>query len=79
LDVQTTGIKANSIALGNPSKHGKVYGLYRSRPLGRNGMMIRQDWLENVGLQPPKTIDDFYNILKALATQDPDKNGSRMC
>ncbi|RAV17310.1 extracellular solute-binding protein [Paenibacillus contaminans] len=67
--------KANPITLKNSSVDGKVYGLYRTRPLGRNGMMIRQDWLENVGLQPPKTIDDFYNVLKAFAAQDPDKNG----
>ncbi|RED56594.1 extracellular solute-binding protein [Cohnella lupini] len=35
---------------------------------------IRQDWLDNLGLQGPKTMDDVLNIAKAFATQDPDKN-----
>ncbi|GAB2670712.1 extracellular solute-binding protein [Paenibacillus thermoaerophilus] len=67
--------KANPIILNNTSIDGKLYGIYRGRPLGRNGIVYRKDWLEAVGLQPPKTIDDFYNMLKAFATKDPDKNG----
>ncbi|AEI44152.1 extracellular solute-binding protein [Paenibacillus mucilaginosus] len=67
--------KANPIVLNNSSIDGKNYGIYRTRALARNGIMYRKDWLENVGLQEPKTIDDFYNILKAFATKDPDKNG----
>ncbi|MCY9668105.1 extracellular solute-binding protein [Paenibacillus alginolyticus] len=67
--------KANPIVNNNISIDGKIYGIYRSRPLGRNGIVYRKDWLENVGLQPPKTIDDFYNMLKAFKEKDPDKNG----
>lgn len=67
--------KANPIVQNNISIDGKVYGIYRSRPLGRNGILYRKDWLENVGLQPPKTIDEFYNMLKAFKEKDPDKNG----
>jgi putative aldouronate transport system substrate-binding protein len=67
--------KANSVILNNSSIEGKNYGIYRGRALGRNGIVYRKDWLDNVGMQPPKTIDDFYNMLKAFATKDPDKNG----
>lgn len=67
--------KANSIVLNNISVDGKIYGIYRSRALGRNGVSIRKDWLENLGLGIPKTIDEFYNVLKAFTTQDPDRNG----
>lgn len=67
--------KANPVILNNSSIEGKNYGIYRGRALGRNGIVYRKDWLDNVGLQPPKTIDDFYNMLKAFATKDPDKNG----
>ncbi|UUZ96214.1 extracellular solute-binding protein [Paenibacillus sp. P25] len=67
--------KANPIVLNNTSIDGKVYGIYRARALGRNAIVYRKDWLENVGLQPPKTIDDFYNMLKAFTNNDPDKNG----
>ncbi|WP_299088545.1 extracellular solute-binding protein [uncultured Metabacillus sp.] len=67
--------QANEITLNNSSIGGKIYGIYRSRPLGRNGITFRKDWLENVGLQTPKTIDDFYNVLKAFTEKDPDGNG----
>jgi putative aldouronate transport system substrate-binding protein len=66
--------QANPLVLDNISVDGKIYGIYRSRALGRNGIAYRKDWLEKVGLQPPKTIDDFYNMLKAFKTKDPDGN-----
>jgi len=61
--------------LWNTAINGKYYALYRSRPFGRNGITYRKDWLANVGLQEPKTIDDFYNMVKAFTNNDPDKNG----
>ena len=36
---------------------------------------LRQDWLDKLGLQTPKTIDDIMNIAVAFATKDPDGNG----
>ena len=60
----------------NTSIDGKVYGVYRSRELGRAGVSIRKDWLDKLGLEQPKTIDDFYNVLKAFKEQDPDGNGA---
>ncbi|NTV89666.1 MAG: extracellular solute-binding protein [Clostridiales bacterium] len=30
------------------------------------GPMIRQDWLDELGLQTPVTYDDYYNVLKAF-------------
>ena len=35
----------------------------------------RQDWLENLGLEPPQNADEVAEIAVALATQDPDGNG----
>jgi putative aldouronate transport system substrate-binding protein len=67
--------QANPVIMKNSSIEGKNYGVYRGRALGRNGINYRKDWLENVGLEPPKTIDDFYNMLKAFKEQDPDRNG----
>jgi putative aldouronate transport system substrate-binding protein len=54
---------------------GKYYGLYRSRDYGRNGIVYRKDWAQNLGIAEPKTIDDYYNMLKAFTNNDPDKNG----
>jgi len=67
--------KANKDVLWNTAINGKYYGLYRTRPYGRNGITFRKDWLANVGLEQPKTIDDFYKMLKAFTNNDPDKNG----
>ncbi|MBY0144417.1 extracellular solute-binding protein [Neobacillus niacini] len=67
--------KANEITLQNSAIDGKTYGIYRARPLGRLGVTFRSDWLNNVGLETPKTIDDFYNVLKAFTHDDPDGNG----
>ncbi|GAB1159061.1 extracellular solute-binding protein [Paenibacillus illinoisensis] len=65
----------NDIITNNASIDGKTYGIYRGRPLGRNGITIRKDWLENLGLEAPKNLDDLYNVLKAFTTDDPDGNG----
>lgn len=59
----------------NISIDSRVYGIYRSRELGRSGITIRKDWLDNLGLDMPKTIDDLYNVLKAFKEDDPDRNG----
>ncbi|MFK7693288.1 extracellular solute-binding protein [Paenibacillus sp. HJGM_3] len=67
--------QSNPVIMNNSSIDGKNYGIYRGRALGRNGINYRKDWLEAVGMQPPKTIDDFYNMLKAFKEKDPDKNG----
>lgn len=67
--------RANEVILNNSSIDGKNYGIYRGRPLGRNGVYYRKDWLEKVGLSEPQTIDEFYAMLKAFKEQDPDGNG----
>jgi putative aldouronate transport system substrate-binding protein len=67
--------QANEITLQNSSIDGKVYGIYRARPLGRLGVTFRKDWLTNLGIENPQTIDEFYNVLKAFTHDDPDGNG----
>lgn len=67
--------RMNDIALNAISIDGKVYGIYRERDLARDGVMLRKDWLDNVGLPVPKTLDDYYKVLKAFVNNDPDKNG----
>ncbi len=67
--------KLNTQIVNNISIDGKLYGLPRTRPISRQGIIFRKDWLDNLGLQPPKTTDDLYNILQAFTNKDPDKNG----
>ena len=54
---------------------GKLYGVYRGRALGRNGLTFRKDWADNLGLEAPETIEDVYNMLHAFTYDDPDGNG----
>lgn len=55
---------------------GKTYGIPRVRPLdGHESLIIRQDWLDNVGLKAPTTTDELYKVLEAFTKNDPDKNG----
>ena len=39
------------------------------------GFQIRQDWLDKLGLELPKTKEEFYHVLKAFKEGDPNGNG----
>ncbi|MBD7969194.1 extracellular solute-binding protein [Paenibacillus gallinarum] len=38
-------------------------------------LAYRSDWLETLGLEPPQTLDEFRQVLKAITMEDPDRNG----
>lgn len=38
-------------------------------------VFIRADWMENLGLKEPKSLDDILNIAHAFVYNDPDGNG----
>lgn len=38
-------------------------------------LWIRKDWLDNLKLQPPKTMDELEQVARAFVQQDPDQNG----
>ncbi|UUZ83657.1 extracellular solute-binding protein [Paenibacillus sp. P26] len=59
----------------NISVDGKIYGVPNFSDMGRAAIVYRKDWLDNLGLKPPTTIDEWYNVLKAMTLNDPDKNG----
>ncbi len=58
------------------TQDGKVYGFPYSRfDAFHQVVYIRKQWLENLGLEVPKTIDDYYNVLRAFTFDDPDQDG----
>ncbi|MDF2923281.1 MAG: extracellular solute-binding protein family 1 [Paenibacillaceae bacterium] len=67
--------KADPGIMNNISVDGKNYAMYRYVAPAQVGVLYRKDWLEALNLQQPKTVDDFYNMLKAFKLQDPDKDG----
>lgn len=56
---------------------GKVYSIPMIRPGDgkRNVIGIRGDWLEELGLDVPHTIEEFEEVLDAFTYGDPDGNG----
>ncbi|TVY07546.1 extracellular solute-binding protein [Paenibacillus cremeus] len=60
----------------NVAFKGKTMGIPRVRPTdGHESLLIRQDWLDKLGLKAPKTMDEFFNVMEAFTKQDPDGNG----
>jgi putative aldouronate transport system substrate-binding protein len=57
------------------SIEGKLYGIPFQKDKARNGVVIRKDWLEKVGLSVPKTTDELMEVAKAFTEKDPDGNG----
>ncbi|MCU6708550.1 extracellular solute-binding protein [Paenibacillus sp. J5C_2022] len=41
------------------------------------GWFIREDWLEKLQLEAPKTVDELYTVMKAFREQDPNGNGQK--
>jgi len=55
---------------------GHQYGLPEPPPLPRReGLVIRQDWLTALGLEPPTTLEELFEVAVAFTEQDPDGNG----
>lgn len=40
-------------------------------------LIVRKDWLEKLKLKTPVTYEDYLNMLKAFALNDPDGNGKK--
>ena len=55
---------------------GSMYGLPDPGAMvSTDGLVIRQDWLDKLGLKAPTTLDEFLTVAKAFTKNDPDGNG----
>lgn len=55
---------------------GHQYGLPELPPIPRReGLVVRKDWLDNLGLEPPTTLEELYDVAVAFTEDDPDGNG----
>ncbi|WP_342437160.1 extracellular solute-binding protein [Paenibacillus sp. FSL L8-0436] len=63
--------------LNQAAVDGKIYGLYTERPSSRQGIIIRQDWLDHLQLNKPQTLDALYEVMKQFTYNDPDGNGKQ--
>jgi putative aldouronate transport system substrate-binding protein len=55
--------------------NGKIYGIpYQGGPGAgyRWNLVMRKDYLEGMGAKVPKTLDEYYNLLKKVKAEKPD-------
>ncbi|WP_165452414.1 extracellular solute-binding protein [Paenibacillus thalictri] len=58
--------------------NGKQYAIpYRPLIPVQTTFWVRQDWLDKLGLKPPKTLDELKVVAKAFVEKDPDGNGKK--
>nr|WP_245954997.1 extracellular solute-binding protein [Paenibacillus flagellatus] len=56
--------------------NGRIYAIPSlNEAKGIQLMYGRKDWLDRLGLKPPKTLDEYYEVIRAFARNDPDGNG----
>lgn len=56
---------------------GKIYAVPTLQALAdaSEGFMVRQDWLDKLGLAQPTTLEEYRKVLNAFTYRDPDGNG----
>lgn len=60
------------------TKDGKTYGIACAPALTEGQVMIiRQDWLDALGLEAPTNMDEFEAVIKAFTEENPDGNGKK--
>ena len=58
------------------SFNGKSYGFASPGSIAKNeGLLIRKDWLDKLGLEVPTTTEELMAVMKAFTYNDPDGNG----
>ncbi|MFC5469116.1 extracellular solute-binding protein [Cohnella suwonensis] len=71
--------KTEGLALQSATFDGKLYAIPNINPQsdGVHTMWIRKDWLDKLGLEVPKTLDDLEKVAQAFVEQDPDGNNKK--
>lgn len=67
---------SKGLAIDNVTFDGKMYGLTSVSDGDLELTWIRKDWLDKLGLQPPKTVEDLKKIAKEFVEKDPGGNGA---
>lgn len=56
---------------------GKNYGIPNPMNVVPMAMFWNQEWLDNLGLEVPETLEEYEEVLTAFVEQDPDGNGKK--
>ncbi|WP_340017091.1 extracellular solute-binding protein [Paenibacillus sp. FSL K6-1318] len=57
------------------SPDGKIYYVPKVFLVPERAPLIRQDWVDKVGMELPKTTDEYVELLTAFRDKDPNGNG----
>lgn len=76
-EIKNDLVKDGEAGLKAVSKDGKLMGIpMLSNPTGAIDLLwLRYDWIKNLGMQEPKTMQDVLKLAEAFAAKDPDQNG----
>lgn len=55
---------------------GDYYGLPRDDGYANQALFVRQDWLDQLGLEQPATFEELKAVLEAVVAADPDGQGN---
>ncbi|WP_299091867.1 extracellular solute-binding protein [uncultured Metabacillus sp.] len=56
---------------------GKIYYVPKVNLVTERAALIRQDWVEAVGMEMPKTVEEYKELLRAFRDKDPNGNGKQ--
>lgn len=71
-----TALQYDADAIKHTTINGASYGFASPGSIMKNeGLLIRKDWLDNLGLSVPTTLEELYNVCYAFTYNDPDGNG----
>ncbi|GHV94394.1 putative ABC transporter peptide-binding protein YtcQ [Spirochaetia bacterium] len=71
-----TKLQYDTDSKGYATINGKSYGLASPGAIIKNeGLLIRKDWLDKLGLKAPTTTEELFAVMKAFTEKDPDGNG----
>lgn len=59
----------------NRNQDGKIYGINSHAGMYISNFHIRKDWLKNLNMEVPTTVEELYEMFKAFRFNDPDQNG----
>ena len=71
-----TEIMYDEAAIRMTTIDGESFGFASPGAIAKNeGLLIRKDWLDNLGLEVPTTTEELREVLRAFTFDDPDGNG----
>lgn len=71
-----SAVHYDSVSRAFTTLNGKSWGLASPGSIAKNeGLLIRKDWLDKLGLKVPTTTTELLSVMKAFTVNDPDGNG----